>query len=163
MGFILHGMMYSVLIAFFVLIQDEAPLKSKEDFEIKFDLSFKQRSHANESTVHLNETHAEHEKRVSTTPLPNLKLLVKILKVQPAEVKLKVIKDDTSAVLTKKITQGMEFRLELGFTDDIKDRISGYKHVIQFLSSEKKVLSRIVIEFDEDGNYFVNGEKRGKV
>lgn len=156
-------MVCSVLIAFLICIQ-EPPFKSKEDFEIKFDLSFKQRNHsADTRTVHLSETRAEQEKRTSSTPLPYLKLMVMILNVQPEEIKLKVVKDDKSAILTKKTEVGMEFKLELGYTDDIKDHVSGYKHEIQFLSSDKKVLSRILIEFDQDGNYFVNGEKRGKV
>ncbi len=152
------------LIACLFWIQDEAPFKAKEDFEIRFDLSFKQRSHSVDTeTVHLDETQAEREKRTSSTPLPFLKLTIKIISIPPEEVRLKVIKDDKSAALNRKTESGMEFKLELGFTDDIKDGISGYKHVIQFLSADKKVLSRILIEFDDQGNYFVNGEKRGKV
>lgn len=154
---------FIILFAAF-LSQAEPPFKAKEDFEIKFDLSFKQRSNANDTkTVHLNETRSEHEKRISTTPLPYLILHVKIINVQPGEVKLKVIKDDGISVLSKKISSGMEFKLALGFTDDIKDRISGYKHVVQFLSPNKKIFSIILIEFDEDGNYIVNGEKRGRI
>lgn len=157
-------MLYTALITFLIYIQEDAPFKAKEDFEIKFDLSFKQRSHSDDNkTVHLNETRADHEKRTSATPLPYLKLMVKVIRVSADEVKLKVIKDDANAVLSKKVESGMEFKLELGYTDDIKDRISGYKHVIQFLSSDKRILSRILIEFDDEGNYFVNGEKRGKV
>ncbi len=157
-------MAHLVLFTIFICIQGEAPFKSKEDFEIKFDLSFKQRSSSEDTqTVRLSETRAEEEKRTNSSPLPYLKLMVKIIHVSPEEVKMKVVKDDKSAILNKKTEEGMEFRLELGFTDDIKDRLSGYKHVIQFLSSDKKVLSRILIEFDQEGNYFVNGEKRGKV
>jgi hypothetical protein len=157
-------MVFTALIVFLLYTQNDAPFKAKEDFEIKFDLSFKQRTHsADNKTVHLNETRAEHEKRTSATPLPYLKLMVKIIRVPAEEVKLKVIKDDANTVLSKKVESGMEFKLDLGFTDDIKDKISGYKHVIQFLSSDKRILSRILIEFDNEGNYFVNGEKRGKV
>jgi hypothetical protein len=157
-------MLYAALFAFLGFIQEEVPFKAKEDFEIKFDLAFKQRSHTTDNkTIHLNETHAEQEKRTSSTPLPYLKLMVKIISVPSEEVKLKVIKDNKNSILSKKTEAGMEFKIELGFTDDIKDKISGYKHEIQFLSSDKKVLSRILIEFDAEGNYFVNGEKRGKV
>lgn len=152
------------VIAFILFSQDNTPFKAKEDFEIKFDLSFKQRTHLDDGrTVHLGETRSEYDKRTSTTPLPYLKLHVKILIVQQNEVKFKVVRDDQSTTLSKKVVQGVEFKLELGFTDDIKDRVSGYKHVIRFYSPDKEVTSKIVIEFDEDGNYFVNGEKRGKV
>jgi hypothetical protein len=155
-------MILAFLILFFTHTQDEVPLKPKEDFEIKFDLSFKQRSH-DEKAVYLSETRAEHQKRTSSTPLPFLKLLIKIKRLESEEIKVKVIRDDKSTLLSKKAEPDMEFKLEVGFTDDIKDQVSGYKHVVQFLSSKKEVLSRIVIEFDKDGNYFVNGEKRGRI
>ena len=150
------------LILFAFTGQEEIPFKPKDDFEVKFDLSFKQRNR-DEKAVYLQETRAEHEKRTSVTPLPFLKLLVKIKRLQPEEIKIKVVRDDKNVVVSKKAEQDMEFKLELGYTDDIKDQISGYKHVIQFLSPKKEVLSKIVIEFDKEGNYFVNGEKRGRV
>jgi hypothetical protein len=111
----------------------------------------------------VSETRAEHDKRLSTTPLPYLNLHVKILTHKPEEIKIKVVKDDQNTVYNKKLVAGMEFRIDVGFTDDLKDRISGYKHVIQFLSTDKNVLSIILIEFYKDGNYMVNGEKRGKI
>lgn len=155
-------MILSFLFLLLFTIQDEVPFKPKDEFEIKFDLSFKQRSR-DEKTVYLQETRAEYDKRTSASPLPYLKLFVKVKQLQPDEVKIKVVRDDNVPVLSKKTEQDMEFKLELGFTNDIKDQVSGYKHVIQFLSSKKEVLSRIVIEFDREGNYFVNGEKRGKI
>ncbi|HEU5289227.1 MAG TPA: hypothetical protein VFU05_01210 [Cyclobacteriaceae bacterium] len=155
-------MIIPFLILFFFNLQEEVPFKPKEDFEIKFDLTFKVRT-TDDKAVYLNETRAEHEKRTSATPLPFLKLLVKVKRLQQEEIKLKVIRDDKNTLFSKKTEPDMEFKLEVGFTDDLKDQVSGYRHVIQFLSSKKEVLSRIVIEFDKDGNYFVNGEKRGRV
>ena len=155
-------MVIPFLILLLFNVQEEIPFKPKEDFEIKFDLSFKQRVR-DEKAVYLQETRAEHEKRTATTPLPFLKLTVKIKQLQPEEIKIKVVRDDKTTVLSKKVAQDMEFKLEVGYTDDIKDQVSGYKHVIQFLNPKKEVLSRIVIQFDKEGNYFVNGEKRGRV
>lgn len=155
-------MIFLSLIFFVFNIQDEVPFKSKDDFEIKFDLSFKQRVY-NEKAVYMDETRAEHAKRTNVTPLPFLKFFVKIKHLEKQEVKVKVIRDDKNTLFSKKAEDNMEFKLEAGFTDDIKDRIAGYKYVIQFLSPKKQVLSKIIIEFDKEGNYFVNGEKRGKV
>jgi len=150
------------LLLFVLTIQEEIPFKPKDDFEVKFDLSFKQRTR-DEKTVYMEETRSEHQKRTNTTPLPYLKLLVKVKHIGQEEIKLKVIRDDKNILFSKKTEQDMEFRLDLGFTDDIKDRISGYKHVIQFISPKKEVISRILIEFDKEGNYLVNGERRGKI
>lgn len=135
-----------------------------EDFEIKFDLSFKHRSSTEHTSVRVEETVEERQRRLSTNPLPYLTLVVTILNIHPEEVRLKVIKDDLHTMLNKKkIKNALEFTIDVGFTDDVKDRISGYKHVIQFYSADKKVKSIIRIEFDEEGNYWVNGERRGKV
>ena len=156
-----------ILTAFFVLVLnvlDTIPFKANEDFEIKLDLTFKPRDQTDATkTVVLDEARASREKRTDGSLLPYLKLHVKIIKVQPDEIKLKVFKDDGSAIQSKKVEEGLVFILDLGYTDDIKDRISGYKYVIQFYSAEKKQVSKILIEFDSEGNYFVNGERRGKI
>jgi len=152
------------LIVLLFLCQENVPYKPNDDFEIKFLMSFRQRPHEDDiKTLRLNETTSEQEKRTNSDPLPYIVLKVKILKVQPDEAKIRIIKDDKSTGINKKISDFTEFTLDLGFTDDIKDRVSGYKHVIEFLSIDKNRLSKIIIEFDNDGNYFVNGEKRGKI
>ena len=156
--------MTAVFFSLFLILQADPPFKPSEDFEIKFELSFKQRSQLDNKTFHLAETEKERERRTNSDPLPYLKLHVKLLKIQPEELKLKIIKDDKNVVMNKKkIEKDLKFTIEVGFTDDVKDKVSGYKHVIQFLSEEKKVISIILIEFDKEGNYMVNGEKRGKV
>lgn len=157
-------MIQIVFLPLILFFQEEVPFKAKEDFEVKFEMSFKQRQASDESlTVRYDETAADREKRTNLDPLPYLTLRVKILKLQEDEIRMKVIKDDKSTVMNKKTATNQEVSLDVGFVADAKDRISGYKHVLQFLSSDKKTISQIVIEFDKDGNYLVNGEKRGKV
>lgn len=149
-------------IALVFFVQDTVPHKAKEEFEIKFELSVRQRADDDDTkTIRYSESVNDYEKR--TGLLPYLKLNVKIITIHPNEVKLKVFKDNGNAGFSKKAERGMEFKLDLGFTDDIKDRVSGYKYVIQFYTLEKKEFSKIVIEFDTEGNYFVNGERRGRI
>lgn len=151
-------------IALIFFTQDTRPLKPIEEFAVKFELSVKQRPYPYQTeTVRLAETKGEHDKRTSTDLLPYLKLNVKIITLHTNEIKLKVFKDEGSTVFSRKTESGMEFKLDLGFTDDIKDRVTGYKYVIQFYTQEKKEFSKIIIEFDAEGNYFVNGEKRGRI
>jgi hypothetical protein len=156
-------MIPATILACLLVFQEVTPFKAKEDFEVKLDLSFKQRTQIDDKGVYLNETRKDHDKRTSTALLPYVNLNVIVLKHQPEEFKVKITRDDKVLVLNKKISEKMEIRLNVGFTDDVKDGISGYKHELQFLSPDKKVLSRILIEFDKEGYYFVNGEKRGKV
>ena len=68
------------LLVAFALIQD-LPHKPKEEFEIKLDYQFKNRPTQDLSSVHLDETRKEHDRRVSSAPLPFLVLNIKMLKL----------------------------------------------------------------------------------
>lgn len=154
--------LFVVLAVLFSIYQD-TPYKPNQEYEINFEYSFKQRTQEEDKVIRLNETQAQYMKRTSAEPLPFLALKIRLVKLLPEETKLKIIKDDKVTVFNKKITEGMEFTLNIGFSDDVKDQISGYKHEMTFYSAEKREVSRIVIQFDSEGNYFVNTEKRGKI
>jgi hypothetical protein len=157
-------MKYCVLMLFsFVFGLQEVPYKPDEEFTIKFNLSFKQRPARSSATVNYTETRAEYEKRTSSDLLPYLVLEVSIDSIKSSEMRIKVIRDHRETVLTKKVSKGLSFKLDIGFTDDAKDQVKGYLHTISFYDSDKNETSRIVIEFDKDGNYLVNGQKRGKI
>lgn len=151
-----------LIVLLFLFIQDPVAFKPSDEFQIKPELTFKQRSTSDDSEIHMSETRKENERRKSTDALPYLKLNVKIQKVQAGEYKVRIIRDNQETLFSKKVSPEMELKFEPGFTDDIKDGISGFKHEIEFVSADKKVVSRILIEIDKEGNYMVNGEKRGK-
>jgi hypothetical protein len=141
-----------------VLFQDQVPYKSNDEFDLKLDLQFKQRPRS--------ETKVEFDRR--TLPAggmnaPYLYLNLKVLKVVPEEVRIKVLKNNAETLLARKFDPDLVVKLDLGFTDDIKDRVTAYQYLITFLSKEKSVLSKIEIFFETDGTYLVNGEKRGKI
>jgi hypothetical protein len=153
-----------ILMSLFLVIAQEILFKPKEEFDIKFEMSFKHRDpFEGKSTIHISETRAEQQKRTSSDPLPYLVLNIKLLKRNPAEAKVKVIRDGQTNIMTRKVEQDMQFKLNVGFTDDIKDHIKGYKHEVQFFSADKKLIHVILIEFDREGNYFINNEKRGRI
>lgn len=139
----------------------DLPYKPKEEFEIKLDYKFKQRPSPERSVVNLNETRAEHERRTSSDLLPYLVLQVKMLKLND-EARIRVTNNLDSKSFSKKIEEGIVIPLDLGFTADVKDRITAHEYVITFLSPQKSEVSRILINVDQDGSFFVNGEKRGR-
>jgi hypothetical protein len=84
--------------------------------------------------------------------------------VKEEEDRLKVLRDNRDFVLTKrKLSDGEEFEIDVGFLDDAKDKVKGYLHVITFYNDKKREVSRIVIQFDKEGNYLINGEKHGNL
>jgi hypothetical protein len=140
------------------LFQDQAPYKSNDEFELKLDLQFRQRPKS--------ETKVELDHRTLPTSgmnAPYLYLNLKVVKAVPEEVRIKVLKNNSETLLARKFDPNVVVKLDLGFTDDIKDRVTAYQYLITFLSKEKSILSRIEIFFETDGTYLVNGEKRGKI
>jgi hypothetical protein len=143
------------------LFQD-LPFKGKEEFDIKLNYQFKQRPASSTSAVYLDETQRERDRRTSSDQLPYLILNVKLLKLSEEEVRVRVDNNFNSRVMNKKISPEMVLPLDLGFTADMKDRVSAHEYTLTFLSPQKSGLSKVVIFVEEDGTFLVNGEKRGK-
>jgi hypothetical protein len=149
------------LLLVFVLAQD-LPLKPKDEFEIKLDYQFKNRPGEDLNSVHLDETRKEHDRRVSSALLPFLTLNIKMLKLSQDEVKLRITNNLTNRTTVKKVQAGTIVPLEVGFTDDVKDRVTPHHYFLTLVSPKKTETSKIEILIEEDGTFFVNGEKRGK-
>jgi hypothetical protein len=150
------------LLFIMLLFQDEIPYKGEDEFKVSFELAFRKRTDANADfiTPQLQKTPLD---RTDTSPLPYLSARLEVIKQSADEVKIKVVRDNEIQVLKRKIEPGVKVNLFGGFVDDIKDQVSGYKHTVYFLSKKGDTLSKIVIEFDEEGFYLVNGKKKGKL
>jgi hypothetical protein len=146
------------ILMFFFGFQD-APYKPKEEFEAKLNFEFRQRPH--DPNLHTFEGNASPPQ--PTGPLPYLKINLKLLKLSPEEIKLKILNFKGEIVISRKAAEGQVVELDLGFTDDLKGHVSSHEYVALLLDKEKKAVSRIVIRFEEDGSYLINGEKRGKI
>lgn len=152
-----------ILLVFLIsLFQVEIPLKPNEEFECKLNLSFKTRSGDNQPTVDYTETVAERDKRLSSTPLPYLKLKLKFVKLSADEFRMQATGGDTF-VRNKKIVTGEEVDLDLGYTDDIKDGILPRDYTVILQTKNRKPISKITISFTKEGDYLLNGVKRGRI
>ena len=95
--------------------------------------------------------------------MPYLYCNVTVLKPVDSEVRVRVIENGSKTVFNKKWDPATVLKLDLGFTDDIKDRVSAYEYTVTYLNSNKEPISKVVIFFQEDGTYLVNGQVRGKL
>lgn len=161
-------MQFPVLHFFFgvwlLFFQEDIPFKPNEEFEIKLEYEFKPRPPGDkDNSVYFSESQKEHDRRNSSSMLPYLKLNVKVLKSAPEEDRLRVVRNIDNVGFNRRIVEGEEFQIDMGFTDDMKDRVKPYEYTIFLLSAKKKKISRIVILVDKDGSFFINREKRGKL
>jgi hypothetical protein len=148
-----------LLIVFASLVLQEVPLKSKEEFEFRVHLQFKHRQSPPVSEIHFT----ENQKQDNSTPLPYLTAQLDVLTIRDDEAKVKVVNNLKQTLMTKNLQRDSSLMLDLGFTDDLKDHTIPHEYSILFYSRERKVVRQIIVLFEENGFYFVNGEKRGKL
>jgi len=156
-------MKFTWLVCALLCLQEEIPFKPSEEFEVKLSFEFKEREGTNVNKIELDQTEKEYQRSRSSGPLPYLNMSVRAIKLAPEEVRVKVQQNGKNVALNKKIDTTTILKLDLGFTDDIKDRVSPYEYTLFFLNQDKEPLSKVIIYFEEDGTYLVNGQKRGKL
>jgi len=158
------SMKFACLALVLIFTQDQVPpYKLNDEFEIKLNFEFKERTRPDPNKVELDQTRKEYERSRGSGPLPYLYLNLRILKLVPEEVRVRIIENGSKVVLNKKFDINTVLKLDLGFTDDIKDRVSAYEYTVLFLNNSKEPLSKVVVYFHEDGTYLVNGQVRGKL
>ncbi len=151
-----------LLFVMFLLQQEEVAFKPKEEFEVKLNYEFKQRSEVNTAaTMTIDYSEGQKEQKAGG-PLPYLTLTVKMIKLPNKETKIKAVNHLNSTLFNKKVQEGETIKMVLGFTDDLKDRVSSHEYNLYLLTADKKEVNRIHIFIREDGVFTVNDEVRGK-
>lgn len=142
------------------LAQQTEPYKPDAEFEFKFDYSFKERMLQEKSDY---EAFDPNKKQISTGPLPYLKTELKLLKLNTDEVRVKIINHKGTTVVNRKVSTNQVLKIDWGFSDDVKDQIVSDSYTIFLMNDDKQILSRITLNADTDGTFFVNGQKKGRL
>lgn len=152
--------MIPYLLSFLLLWQTiEIPFRAKEDFTVELKYDLKQRPARDHNTVTLDATVAE---RKGTGPLPYLTVKLKILNPKAEEIRFRCEDNYGKAVFSKKAEKSLDYVIDMGYIDDLKDRLSPYSYILYAQSDKKESLNKIVLLVQEDGTFLVNGERRGK-
>ena len=152
-----------VLSVLTLLLQEQVPYKASEEFKIELEYKFKPRPMADNSYIDLTETQREKERRNSGgNPLPYLILHISFQQLSAKEVKVRCMDNNNKNKLSKKAEVNREYTLDLGFTDDMKDRVTPYEFTLILMSNDKEETSRIIMLIEPDGTFLVNGFRRGK-
>lgn len=155
--------MIPYLFLFVFLFQDDVPYRAEEDFNVQFEFAFRKRGDPNAEDLVLSQVATSSYDRNDPSPLPHLKVTLEVLRKDSLEVKFRIVQDNSINFAKRKIELGTKVTVFSAFVDDIKDKIEGYQHTVYFLDKGGTKLNKIVIDFDEDGFYFINGKKKGKI
>ncbi|HYG01932.1 MAG TPA: hypothetical protein VD927_05765 [Chryseosolibacter sp.] len=142
-----------------LILVTSVPYKPASEFTVKLDYNFKARPARDNATVKFDETNSS---STNTGILPYLVINITIDSLNHGETRVKISSNQDSNVLMKKVRPGSVVSVDLGFTDDAKDGVTANEFTVFFLDAKKNEVNKIVIKVDEEGNFFINEEKRGK-
>lgn len=153
----------SLLAVLTLLLQTGVPYKASEEFKIELEYKFKPRPMTDNSYIDLTETQRDKERRTSGgNPLPYLILHISFQQLSDKEVRVRCIDNNKKNKLSRKAEVNREYKLDLGFTDDMKDRVTPHEFTLTLQSDDKDDTSRITMLIERDGTFLVNGLRRGK-
>lgn len=147
---------YFLLLIF--ISQETIPFKPNDEFELKMDYGFRQRTFDHTKAVDFSEKPSR-----NTGPLPYLELDLRLLVLNADEERILINNNKGKVILNKKLKDGLLVKMDLGYTDDMKDRVTAHEYKVLLLNADKSPISQILIHVAEDGTFLVNGEVRGKL
>ncbi|MEM7107075.1 MAG: hypothetical protein AAF519_02530 [Bacteroidota bacterium] len=139
--------------------QDKVPYEPKENFGFELDYTFKTRSAPSIDKVSFVESNAPRGSQV----LPYLKIKFDFSDFEIRYYRLKVYNNVGIVIKNRKIKRPVSYTLDMGFSDDLKDRVTSHKYSIYFYEKSKQPISKIDIEVAENGDLFLNGEFHGRI
>ncbi|MBL7872652.1 MAG: hypothetical protein JNM78_13635 [Cyclobacteriaceae bacterium] len=142
--------------------QKQVPYKPSEEFELKIDYIFKERPPIDRQRVEYEQATDEKVRKAISGPMPYLLIELKILAVTDDEVRIRVVNGNGNLVFNRKATSGTVIKLDWGYTEDIKEKITTNEFTVYFNDEKRKSVSKIYLTILEDGIFMVNDEKRGK-
>lgn len=140
--------------------QEVVPYKAADEYEVIVDYKFQERPSVDKKAVY--DVSEEGNRRTNSGPLPYLNLQIKLLKLNSGELKVKIVNSNGHVMTNRKIAVGTIIKLDVGFIDDVKDRVAPHEFTALFYTDSKKPISRIHFLIMEDGTFMVNEEKKSK-
>jgi len=139
------------------LSAQDVPFLPTDDFEFKLDYGF-------ETKPPPSQDRKEYDKNVSYNggPLPYVKVNFKFTNLPENAFRVRVF-TDKQTIKNKKLKKIDNLDIDLGFADDIKDRVEPYTFFIYLENKSKERLSMIKIYVEETGDFYLNDKLYGKI
>jgi hypothetical protein len=137
-------------------LEPDIPLLSMQSFEYVLDYNFKNKPSPDVDYLKKNPAYKTH-------PLPYVKMTFIVDGEVHNFFRYKVINNFNLTIKNKRFKGLEQIELDIGFTEDIKDRITAHSYSIIFYNDDKKAISMILINFTEEGDMYINENLLGKI
>jgi len=138
--------------------ESNVPYLSSDDFDFELDYNFKTKP-SNMKDV----AYSQKDLNPSTDNLPYVKMKILLKNTSSDHYRYKVITNKRETKVNRKVKGNDDFVIEMGFSDDIKDRVHAHQFSVFIYNKNKDPLSKIVIEFSANGDMFINEKLMGKI
>lgn len=135
------------------------PFLMHDDFEFKMDYDFKAKPPPEQGKVN----YMERDRQTSTGLLPYVKVNFTFHHVPDQAFRVRVYDGKGDVVTSRKLKKIDELSFDLGYSDDIKDRVEPHTYYIYLENKEKERLSQIKIFVEESGDFYLNDELFGRI
>jgi hypothetical protein len=154
-------MKYVVFLVWYFFPQEiKIPYKASDEFELNVDIKFKNRP-ANFKSNSYAAT-GERLDKGDLGPQPFVSVTITNIKILSDEFRVLVVDSNGKTILKKDVASISSLSFEMGFVDDLQNKVTPYENTVYFLSKDKSKLRRIVFTVQDDGTFMVNGNWRGK-
>ncbi len=136
----------------------EVPYLPLESFQYELDYSFKTKPPPDVDYAYQDKVTV-----YKATPLPYVKMKFLVNEKLQKFYRVKVIDNNNKNIDNKKLKGQESFEVDMGYAVDIKDRISSYQFLILLFDEDKAPANKILVEFSEEGDMFINEKLVGRI
>lgn len=138
--------------------QDPIPFREASSYAFELDYNFKTKPPPPKDFISMTDSSP-----ATSEILPYVKVKFNLLTLGDNDYRVKIVSNNGGAVFNKKLKGPIAFDIDMGFAEDIKDRIVPHSYSVYFMDKAKNIHSRITIEVKKDGELLLNQQVYGKL
>ena len=151
--------LWLIVMALSIGLQQGIPYRQESTYKIKLDYDFKNKTLDDKDVVRISGRLQKEKQGL----LPYLIVNFTFLEIGPDDYRIKVIDNSKAVAFSKKIKPDQVYKIDMGFTDDMKDGITPNQYNIHIMDRHKVVQSRVVLQVLEDGTFLINEKVHGRL
>jgi len=140
------------------LYAQDVPFMAHEDFEFELDYKFETKPPPEQNKVNMVE-----EVQYTADLLPYVRMNFSFPNPPEDAFRVRVLSGRGGIIKSRKMKKIDVLDLDLGFADDIKDRVKPHSFYIYIENKDKERISKIKIFVEESGNFYLNDKLYGKI